>query len=560
MIIPIVQTIMNVAIGKNEEASAVGIAGQTQRPVLGSAMARRGFLQAAAGAGAAGLLAACGGSGSSSGSSQPQAAATAKPKRGGNMTVGLTGGSSSDTIDPHLGFTYLDFSRFNALYDPLVLLNNNAAIEYRLAESITPNKTLDQWTIKLRPGITFHSGKPVTADDVIYTIRRILTGAGGAPYSGHLAFGPTDPKGLKAIDQHTVLVPMTQPFGSFIDQLAAFFVYLYVVPVGFDPKKPNGTGPFVYQSFTPGQRSVFTRNPHYWQNGLPYADTLTIIDFADTNTLANALTTGQVQAAGTLDGPQMAQLSNTSGVKAFPSKTGGIIPFTMRVDKPPFNDVKVRQAMRLLVNRPQLIDSALDGYGTSASDVFSLYDPDFDHSLVRQQDIPMAKSLLKQAGQEKLTVTLTTSTITTGTVAMATVLKEQAAAAGVTINLQNVPSGTFFGPNYLNWTFSQDYYPYSPYLAQVAYSMLPGSPFNETHTNNKQYISWYNQANATANASVRKEILHEMQNFDFTQGGYIIPAFVDSLDAYSDKIGGYGQARVDEPLSNFNYANFYFTE
>jgi hypothetical protein len=129
----------------------------------------------------------------------------------------------------------------------------------------------------------------------------------------------------------------------------------------------------------------------------------------------------------------------------------------------------------------------------------------------------------------------------------------------VTIKVKTVPPGTFFGPNYLNWTFSQDYYPYNPYLAQVAYSMLPGSPFNETHTDNPQYTDWYRQANATTNPALRTEILHQMQQFDFTQGGYIIPAYVDSLDAYSDKIAGYVPARVDEPLSNFDYARFYFT-
>ena len=223
------------------------------------------------------------------------------------------------------------------------------------------------------------------------------------------------------------------------------------------------------------------------------------------------------------------------------SHSGEIVPFTMRVDQPPFNDVNVRQAMRLLVDRPQLIDSALDSYGVVANDLFSPYDPDFDHSLVRaaQGDIPQAKFLLKKAGAGRADRELTTSAVATGTVAMATVLAAQAKAAGVTINLNNVPPGTFFGPNYLKWTFAQDYYNYYPYLSQVAESMLLGSPFNETHTNNPQYTSLYNQANATANPSLRKEILQEMQRFDFTQGGYIIPAYIDVLDAYSDKITGY---------------------
>jgi peptide/nickel transport system substrate-binding protein len=266
-----------------------------------------------------------------------------------------------------------------------------------------------------------------------------------------------------------------------------------------------------------------------------------------------------VQAAGTLDPPQIPALSNTSGIDAVVSQAGSIIPFTMRVDQPPFNDVRVRQAMRLLVDRPQMIDSALDGYATAASDVFSPYDQDFDRSLVREQDIPQAKFLLKQAGMENLRVTLVTSAVLSGVVAMATVLAEQAKAAGVTIAIKNVPPGTFFGPDYLQWTFSQDYYSYFPYLTQVGQSMLPGSPYNETHNDDAHYTSLYNQANATANEGLRKEILYEMQQIDFTQGGYIIPAFTDTLDAYSTKITGYAQSRLGQPLMNYGFAHFAFT-
>src|SRR5262249_37351403 len=131
-----------------------------------------------------------------------------------------------------------------------------------------------------------------------------------------------------------------------------------------------------------------------------------------------------------------------------------------------FNDVRVRQALRLVVDRPQLIDSALDGYGTVGNDVFSPFDRDFNHGLTRAADIPQAKALLKKAGHEKLTVALTTSPVATGTVAMATVLKQQAAQAGITIKLNQVDPGTFFSSkNYLNWAFAQDFYNYSPYLS-----------------------------------------------------------------------------------------------
>ncbi len=139
---------------------------------------------------------------------------------------------------------------------------------------------------------------------------------------------------------------------------------------------------------------------------------------------------------------------------------------------------------------------------------------------------------------------------------MATVLAQQAQAAGVTISLKTVDPTTFFGPNYLHWTFSQDFYNYSPYLGQVAQSLLPTSPFNETHWSMPRYGRLYQQANATADPALRREIEHEMQQIDFNQGGYIVPAFIDALDAYSTKITGYAAARVGQPLSDFNFEQF----
>ena len=179
--------------------------------------------------------------------------------------MGLTGGSGSDTLDPHKGLTYLDTARAQSLYQPLLQLNTKAQTEFVLAEDISPHGSTSNWVIRLRKGITFHDGKPLTADDVIFTLRRIINGK----LTGATPLGPIDLKGLKALDTHTVQVPMTSPYGSFIDQLA-YWYYLYIVPTGFNPAKPNGTGAFKYQSFTPGQRSVFARNPNYWKSGLPY--------------------------------------------------------------------------------------------------------------------------------------------------------------------------------------------------------------------------------------------------------------------------------------------------
>jgi peptide/nickel transport system substrate-binding protein len=536
---------------------------------VGRTLDRRMFLRSALLGGAAvaagGLLDACGSSASSSGgggaSPAPSGASPATAKKGGDLKVGLTGGSSSDTLNPFFGgISAIGTARAQQLYQPLVQLSNGAQVQYVLAEEIAPKGSTSLWTIRCRPGVSFHSGKAFGADDVIYTLQTILNPK--KPLGGATVLTPVDVKGLKKVDDLTVEVPMKIPFGSFPEQLAAFWYFLYIAPAGWTAKdKPDGTGAFKYQSFTPGQQSVFVRNPNYWKSGHPYLDTVTILDFQDPTAVENALVSKAIDCTGQLSGSQMKILQSTPGIKALPSQTGAIEPFTMRVDKAPFNDVNVRQAFRCIVNRPEFISTTLDGFGTVAADVTSPYDPDFDTSLHREQDIDLAKHLLAKAGHGRgLTVTLDTSlAINSSALNMATVFKQQASAAGVTVNLNQVSAGDFFGPNYYTKSvFSQIYYDYSPYLAQVAQTFLPTSPFPETHFNDPKYTSLYNQANKTQSASVRKEIEYDMQKIDFEQGGYIIPCFVDSLDAYTTNLTGYQTGKVGEPLGNFNFEDYSF--
>ena len=524
---------------------------------------RRTFLRSALAGGAAvaagGLLDAA--SASESGASILRSSSPTARRKGGNLKVGLTGGGSTDTLNPFYGgISAIGTARAQQLYQPLVQLANNAQLQYVLADEIVPKGSTSNWIIKLKKGVTFHNGKPFGADDVIYTLQTILNPK--KPLGGALVLSPVKVNGLKKIDNLTVEVPMSIPFGSFPEQLAAFWYFLYIAPKGWvQGNKPNGTGPFMYKSFTPGQQSVFVRNKNYWKGGLPYLDSVTILDFQDPSAVLNALTSNVINCTGQLTGTQMRVLQNTPGVKAIPSQTGAIQPFTMRVDKPPFNNVNVRQAFRALINRPEFIATTLGGYGTVAADVTSPYDPDFDRSLHRSQDLSLAKHLLKKAGYDNnLTVTLNTSlAISSSALAMATLFKQQASAVGVTVNINQVSASDFFGPNYYTKVpFAQIYYDYSPYLSQVAQTFLPTSPFLETHFNNPQYTKLYYQANKTQNASVQREIQYEMQKIDFNQGGYIIPCFVDSLDAYSTNLVGYQKGEVGEPLGNFNFENYSF--
>ncbi|MGH7210885.1 MAG: ABC transporter substrate-binding protein, partial [Acetobacteraceae bacterium] len=301
--------------------------------VTASHLGRRTFLRSAVLGGAAlaggGLLEACSSSTSPSASSGGKASA---PKKGGNLRVGLTGGGSSDTLNPFFGgISAIGTARAQQLYQPLVQLANNAQIQYVLAEALLPNGSTSNWHIKLRSGVTFHNGKAFGADDVIYTLQTILNPK--KPLGGAAVLSPVDVTGLKKVDNLTVEVPMKTPFGSFPEQLAAFWYFLYIAPNGWTQKDtPNGTGPFKYKSFTPGQQSVFVRNTNYWKPGLPHLDSVTIIDFQDATSVLNALVSKATDCTGQLTGTQMKILQSTSGIVAVPSHTGAIEPFTMRTD------------------------------------------------------------------------------------------------------------------------------------------------------------------------------------------------------------------------------------
>lgn len=164
------------------------------------------------------------------------------------LKAGIGGGSSTDGIDPDRPNQDTDFARANNLYNGLVQLEPDFTLKYYLADEITPNATATVYTIRVKKGVTWHNGKELTADDVIYTFRRIwnpknpLQGAGGLSY--------VDMNNLKKIDKYTVQVPMHEPFLVFPEMLADFFYF--IAPVGFDPKHPVGTGPFKFESFEPG--------------------------------------------------------------------------------------------------------------------------------------------------------------------------------------------------------------------------------------------------------------------------------------------------------------------
>jgi peptide/nickel transport system substrate-binding protein len=539
----------------SSEARSAWLEDMTRREALRRAIAGGAVLSTS------GLLAACGGSDSSGGGSSTGSGSAPAPQKlrtGGVLRIGATGGGAKDTIDAHLPTTDPDIMRQWNMYESLAVRTPDfGQLQMLVAESIEPvGSKPNAWTVRIKDGIEFHNGKTVGADDVIFSLKRITDPK--EPKTGASSLSYIDRDNLKKVDERTVRIPLKLTNAAFPDDLGQYFNA--IVPTDYDPKKPVGTGPFKFQSFTPGQRSVFVKNPNYWESGKPYADQLIIIDFTDDTARVNALLGGQVEAINNLPASQVAAIQGNPNMKVLNSPTGAWQPFTMRIDAAPFDDVKVRQAMRLIVDRKQMIQQVLSGYGSVANDLYARYDPVYAKDLPqRNQDLEQAKSLLKSAGKEGLTVELVTAPVFNGVVEAAQVFAEQAKGAGVNVKVRKVDTGSFYDPDkYLKYPFAQDFWASRVYLAQVAQGDLPGAPFNETHWGEGKFESLINQARGEVDEAKRADILHEAQQMQYEQGGYIIPYFSNIIDAYNAKVSGFVAAKSGFPFGNYWLKNVGF--
>ena len=476
-----------------------------------------------------GTLAGCGGGTTPSTSTTSVGAV----RKGGTMTVGFIGNGTSETVNPQQAVAIIDGARGFALFDPFVRFLPDQSLGFVLAESMEPNSTATAWTMHLRRGVEWHDGSPFVAEDAIFTLRFYGLPTSTVP----LASSIIDLKNMKALDSHTVHIPLHSANAD----LPNFLQQILVVKNGETKySHPIGTGPFKFVSFTPGQRSVFVRNPHYWQTGKPYLDELKFVSIPDQTARLNALLGGQIDAMESLDYAQARQYENSSRLKLLRANGANYVPIYMATTLEPFTDVRVRQAMRLIANRPQLIQEAQLGNGQIGNDLFGQGHPGFDTSLPqREQDIGQAKSLLKAAGKSGLTVTLYSSTVAAGMLESATVFASEASKAGVTVKVQNVPASTYFGPDYLKQNFAQSlWFAYDSVLSQMARSVAPHAPFNETHWNDAAWTKLWYQTLATVDDAKRTQLSHELQSILWNQGGYMYWGDFPLIDGLSPKVQG----------------------
>ncbi|TQE37925.1 ABC transporter substrate-binding protein [Streptomyces ipomoeae] len=513
---------------------------------------RRGFL-AATGAATLGALAltGCGGDGQDAETDGGEGGA---PKRGGRLRAAFAGGGASETLDPHLANLFADVARAKALYDKLADYGPDLSAEPRLAAKWESNKGLDRWQVTLREA-TFHDGKAVTAKDVLYSYRRIADPE--KAFRAKASLEPIDLDASRATGERSIEFVLKRPTAEFPNVLAAFGAYIVPENAGDDAadfdKKPIGSGPFRFVSFAPGRSAVFRRYDDYWE-GAPYLDELEFVVANEESARVNALLGGQVEYAHELN-PTTARAHEGKGQIEIVRLQGSAMQgFCMKTDRAPFDDKRVREAFFLIADRQELIDGALSGAGVVGNDLFGkgyeYYAADLPQ---REQDLDRARALLKQAGAEKLKVTLDTSAVAAGFTEAAGIFRDQAAKAGVTIDVRMGSKDSYWADILDSGTLACYRSGAMPIEAHISQRLLTDSTTNATKWHHKDFDALYHQAQSTRDKTERAAVYERMQRRLYAEGGFLIWGFADWILGTARNVRG---VETKAPANTLDWARF----
>ncbi|HLB45734.1 MAG TPA: ABC transporter substrate-binding protein [Anaerolineales bacterium] len=360
------------------------------------------------------LLAACG-SGTPTAAPTEATSGDMTPQKGGEVIVVYK--DDLATLDPAIGYDWTNWPTIKMVFDGLLDYDSGTTIQPRIAESL-PEVSADglTYTFKLRKGVKFHNGREVVADDIVYTMTRVLDPKTGSPGAGFFVGikgaqefidgTATSVEGITAVDPYTVQFTLTAPDVTFLNKMALNFAF--IVPKEEVEKAgenfghaPVGTGPFKLKEWVSGQRLVFERNPDYFFEGRPFLDKVTIEVGVEPDVALLRLEKGEIQLMG--DPPPGADWARISGDAAWKDRieveaTVNTTYIAINVTQPPFDNVKVRQALNYAIDKQRIVQ-LLNGRATVANQILPPLMPGYDSSYTGYEYNPdKAKQLLTEAG------------------------------------------------------------------------------------------------------------------------------------------------------------------
>jgi peptide/nickel transport system substrate-binding protein len=313
------------------------------------------------------------------------------------VTVALT--TDATTLDPARPTVTNDTVIANYFYDYLLWRTVDGKLAPRLAESWR-NVNETTWEVKLRRGVKFHNGEPLTADAVKFTYDRVLDPANKIPGRGQIS----TIQEVKVIDPLTVHFITKAPDPTLAS--ATLFRQAIIPPQYFKQVgeaqfalKPNGTGPFVFKEWVKDGRIVAEANPNYW-GGAPKVKRVTFRPIPEYATRVALLRTGEVDLIPAVVPDQAEAIGRDKGIRIVTTPTLRTMFLIMRPDRPPLDDKRVRQALNYAVNKESIVKNLLRGFGVVAKSqvvgpVFFGYNPDMKPYPFDQEK---AKQLIAEAG------------------------------------------------------------------------------------------------------------------------------------------------------------------
>ncbi len=470
-----------------------------------------------------------------------QSVHAATPKKGGKFRLGVGHGSTTDTLDPGTHENGFMNDTVFAYSNHLFEVANTGQLIPELAESFEASKDAKTWVIKLRKGVEFHNGKSMTADDVIASINHHR--GEDSKSAGKSLLDPL--VSMKKNGSHEVTFTLSGGNADFPFILSDYHFAIMPEKGGsMDWQAGFGTGGYMIEKFEPGVRATFKRNPNYWKAGRAHFDEIELLSLVDVTSRQSAAMNQEVDMIDRVDPKTVHLISRNPNLKIL--ETTGTLHYTfpMRVNAAPFDNYDVRMALKLSVDREQLLKKILLGHGAIGNDhPISTANPYHNGEMPqRKYDPDKARYHIKKAGMENTPIDLGTSEAAfSGAVDAALLIKDSAAKAGVNINVIREPKDGYWSNVWNKKPWAACYWggrPTEDWMFTAAY--VAESKWNDTAWTKGPAADRFNKlviaARSELDTSKRREMYYECQVLISDDGGTLAPMFANYIMALNKKV------------------------
>ncbi len=453
--------------------------------------------------------------------------------------VGYAGAESLDPISPNR-FFYAN----QMLYSRLVRQDENGQPSPDLATKWSASADAKTWTFELRKGVKFHDGSDLDSADIKYTLERIKDPEIDSPVAAVL--GVID--SVNIINDHKFEIKLSAPHADLPLLLMDYRVRMIAEGSGDTiTKTGNGTGPFILEELDPEGTTVLKANPNYWE-GTPAADALEIIGIPDSQARVQAVMAGQIDFEDSILAQQSKLFSNNPQFQLQSIATGEWRGLVFRTDMAPLDNAKVRKALRLAVDRDEMLKLVSgEGAGTVTCDHPVWSGDQYRTNIDCSQNIAEAKKLLKEAGFENgIEVTISAADNEPEWIRMIEVYQQQAAKAGITVKLNMVPSDGYWSDVWMKHPAVATRWSQRPADQILNEGFRSTAAWNETFFKNTDFDNALDAARSELNFDKRKGLYADLQNTLWEEGGALIPYHLNQTRVLRSNVTGLA------PVENFS--------